>query len=245
MFPPGRILPALLVLLALPLFPAPAGAQRPVRRAPPSPAKFQLSWHAPHGHPRARDVLDVSCGDSSARDTLYVTFDIGRDSAHVIGVDIEMRLWPTGGDTLDRHWWFESRSNPAHLTADFNVFDAPGGAGIWSAAGAGGVRTVSGPDTAFIRAVWAVREVDRARLDGRTRYVFARLIVPRPRSRDLCARPLCFELNYARMATDIHTTEIIRAGERWVSWNPRGTTPCAERVRAARVPVWRPGRDPR
>jgi hypothetical protein len=216
-----------------------AGADDSRPRVVPSPARVFLSWNAPHGDPRAREVLTVACGDTTKRDTLYLTFEVGRDSTPVIGLDAEIRLWPAPGDTLDRAWWFESRSNPAHLLADFNMSDVPGGS-IWAAQGAGGVRTVSGRDTAFIRMVWAVRERDAVMLYGGRNYVFARLLVPRPRSPGVCARPLCFELNYARMATSVMNTEVIRSGGKWLSWNPGGTTPCAPRVQQGRVPVWRP-----
>lgn len=209
------------------------------------PGRFFLSWNAPDGEPRGRESLSAACGDSSRRDTLYVTFDPGRDTTRVIAVDAEIRLWPAPGDTLDRHWWFESRSNPANLLADFNLDGVPGAERIWEATGAGGVRTVSLPDTAKIRLVWAVRMQDGAVLRGGRRYGFARLIVPRPRSAGVCARPLCFELTYARLATDLRDADIIRQGKRWVSWNPGGTAPCAERVRIARVAPWRGPGTPR
>lgn len=239
MFPPEarRRLAGCGVLALLFLLPTHSGAQT-------SPARFFLSWNAPHGHSRARDQITVACGDSAARDTLYVCFDPGRDSTLTIGVDAEIRLWPSGADTLDRHWWFESRSNPAHLFADFNVADFAGGP-IWTGAGAGGVRTVSRRDTAFIRMVWAVRERDAAMVYGGNTYVFARLIVPRPRNTDLCARPLCFELNHASIGKGPRNTEVVRAGQRWASWNPGSSAPCAPRVRQARVVPWRGPGSPR
>ena len=223
----------LLAAAALLLLGTPALAQN-------ASGRFFLSWNAPHGQPRASEILTVSCGDSSMRDTLYLCFDPGRDSTELIAADVEIRLWPADPDTLDRHWRFESRSNPAHLLADFNLSDSPGAEPIWTASGAGGIRTVSKPDTGFIRMVWAVRESDAAVVRGGRLYAFARLIVPRPYLREACARPLCFELVYGRLAHGIRDTEVVRQGRRWVSWNPGGTAPCAERVRQSRLTPWRP-----
>lgn len=228
----------LLILLAAAVVPGAATAQPGLR------AQAYLTWNAPWGQPRASDVRNVVCGDSSRRDTLYLTFDPVRDRSTLIAVDAEIRVWPSDGDTLDRHWWFESRSNPAHLLADFNLDDVPGALRVWTETGAGGVRSVSGPDTAFIRLVWAVRPADAATVLGGKQYAFARLIVPRPRDAGVCGRPLCFELNYVRLARDIRDTEVVWAGRKWVSWNPGSNTPCAERVRQARLGTWRPAKKP-
>jgi len=202
------------------------------------PGRFYLSWNAPWGQPRAREVLDVACRDTTRSDTLYLTFDPGQDTT-LVAVDAELRLWPAEGDTLARHWWFESRSNPAHLLADFNMPEVRGADRIWETMGTGGVRTVSRPDTAFIRVVWAVREAEAAPIRRGRQYAFCRLVFPRPRVRATCAKPLCVELNFARLAFNIRSTEVVRQGRRWVSWNPGGTTPCAERVRLSRVQPWR------
>ena len=218
-------------LLAL-AWPRPTAAQEP--------GKFYLSWHAPYGHPRSRDQLSVACGDSSQRDTLYLTFDPGRDSTELVAVDAELRLIPARGDTLERHWWFESLSNPANLTADFNLENAPGARRIWEAMGAGGVRTVSGPKGAVIRLVWAVRPADVAVVHGGSQYAFARIVIPRPGNVDDCAHPVCIELVFGRLAFDVQDEHFVRDGRRWLSWNPGDQTPCAESIRKSRLAPWRP-----
>ena len=204
------------------------------------PGQFFLSWNAPYGEPRARDQRTIACGDTSERDTLFVTFETGRDSVQLIAVDARIRIVPAPPDTLERHWWFESRSNPAHLTVDFNLEDSPGAARIWPTTGAGGVRTVSGPTGAQIRLVWAVRPMEASVVRGGTRYGFARLVIPRPRDARVCERPLCFELEFGRFAFDVQDEHAVRDGKRWVSWNPGDRAPCAGPIRQGRVKSWRP-----
>lgn len=112
---------------------------------------------------------------------------------------------------------------------------------IWESQGNGGVRTVSGPDTAFIRMVWAVRPQDFSVIRSGQTYVFARLLVPRPANPVVCAKPVCFELTFGRLGRSVGSTDIVLQGKRWASWNPGSGAPCAPRVRVARVQPWRPG----
>ena len=102
---------------------------------------------------------------------------------------------------------------------------------------------VSGRTGADIRLVWAVRPLDITAIHGGHRYAFARLVIPRPANRDVCARPVCMELVFGRLACDIQDEQFVREGKRWVSWNPNDRAPCAAPIRKSRVTPWRPPRD--
>lgn len=229
--------PALLAGLTLGLLHVASGGAAWAAAAP----RIFLSWNAPYGSPRAVQDLRAAC-DSTRRDTLYVCFDPGRDSTELVAIDAELRLWPADGDTLDRHWWFESRSNPAHLKADFNVADVPGATAPWSESGAGGIRTTSSADSARIRLVWAVRSRDFAVVRGGHRYSYARIVVPRPPPGPACARPVCIELTYARLTYEVGRRDLVRRGVRWATWNREAGDPCGGRARANPVSPWYPDR---
>jgi len=211
-----------------------------------SEARFHLSWNAPFGSPRAREALTVACGDSTLRDTLYVCFDPGPDSTLLIAAEADLRVWPARGDTLEHHWMFESRSNPASLRAQFNLEDVPGALPIWNPGGAGGVASRTREDGTHWKLGWAVRPMDGVVVPGGRIYAFARLLIPRPRERAVCAHPLCIEIMYGLLghATGPGGGEAVYRGQRWASWNPGSESPCADRREKGRVSPWLPA-DPK
>jgi hypothetical protein len=84
---------------------APAAVPAPASAAPDvKPVTFYAAWRAPWGTPRATDHLMVSCTDEEVRDTLYLTFDPGRDST-IFGMIGEVYFRAQPSDTLGPLWW--------------------------------------------------------------------------------------------------------------------------------------------
>jgi hypothetical protein len=171
-------------------------------------------------------------------DTLYLCFDPGRDSTTITAVDALLWFRPAPGDTLDRHWWFESHSNPANLRVHYNPDGVIGASRVWSSDGIGGARSHSTPAEAFTRMVYAVRTMDRATIYGGRVYCFTRVLVPRPPRKDICARPICIEWDWAGFAHSKGDKEQCRRGSRFVTWNPGSKDPCAAEREKARVSPW-------
>src|SRR5262245_50245430 len=88
------LVPTLAILVLLQA--APARASDP---------RLFLAWHAPYGAPGATSSLNVSCADSTVRDTLFCTFISGRTDT-LYDIDATIYFKAALGDTIGPSWWF-------------------------------------------------------------------------------------------------------------------------------------------
>src|SRR5262245_47285481 len=106
--------------------PAPVDTLRP-----PPEARLYLTWHAPFGQPGATDQLTAACGDTTAKDTLYMCFDPGTDADHFQSFTATVYFWATAGDTLDPHWSFGEGRDFKRLQVQFAPDSVAGAEPAW------------------------------------------------------------------------------------------------------------------
>lgn len=191
-----------------------------------APAIF-LSWSAPYGMQGARETITSSCDDSTASDTLYLTFDPGRDQARLIGIDANLLIRAAPGDTLGPFWDL-SRSGPGrgNLRVDFE--DPPSGSpSPWQVTGQGIQRYRKIRETGQLVLVYFVPADQGGPVAGGTRYFFARVIL-RHRGRAAgCRQPVCVGL--VRLKPSYGPgSPWITSGARFVSRNSPGGEACTE-----------------
>ncbi len=200
--------------------------------------RFFLTWNAPFGVAGSRERIAPSC-DSTALDTLYVCFDPGRDSAQVVGGSVTIRFWPAMGDTLAPHWRFEQRTGYGGLRAQLNP-DSTGLPRLWETGGMGGLRYRSQREGGTTRIVYAVPSVLAATVRAGQRYVFARLLVPRPALGASCAAPLCVELEQGSVAFGRKDEVFTKRGSRFVVRGTGDGEACATYREIGAVRRWTP-----
>lgn len=203
--------PALLLLLA-------------ARHAVAEPRVY-LSWNAPWGSPRARSFIVPDCADTTHDDTLYVCFDPGRDTT-LVGVTAQLWFRPGDKDTLGHAWHFDDHSVP-RLRAHFGDQPACGALTPWGGLGAGGARYHSLTDAGALRMIWAVAANQVAHVDSGRVYLFARVMVPRPRDPSECRRSLCIEWSSSLISFGGRGAVQAASVARSVAWNSAGGAACA------------------
>jgi hypothetical protein len=98
--------------------------------------RLNLSWHAPHGMPRASDTLIASCDDTLRVDTLYMSFESPRPLPALTVVHAAVNFRPQVGDTLDPFWMFKTGwANGGNMLIDFAPFDGEDYPTPWTHAG--------------------------------------------------------------------------------------------------------------
>jgi len=197
------------------------------RIAPPN-ARIHLTWHAPYGQPRASDRLFAVCGDTAAKDTLFMCFDPGRGSARFIGLRAVVQFRAAAGESLGADWQFGEGQKLRGLEVELNPDDVPGTGRAWpaSAVTAAYYRTTSASGKLFM--VVAVPSMRAPAVEPGTLYCFARVLVPRPaRKSPGCDRPVCIEWALAALSYDLGDEREVKLGNRFVSWNSRDGKVCA------------------
>ncbi|HKQ58533.1 MAG TPA: hypothetical protein VJY35_11755 [Candidatus Eisenbacteria bacterium] len=193
------------------------------------PAVF-LSWSAPLGVPGARDTAFQACNDTTAAETLFVTFDPGEGVNQLMGIDARLLFTAQPGDSLEAFWDFSrSGANPWNLRIEFDEPPA-GAASPWAVGGSGGVRYDRRKNQAALDLSYAVAASRTMSVLGGTRYFLARVII-RLRRAGLagCRTPVCIELDHMVISHGGSTSRWISDGERFVSWNSPGGAACSER----------------
>ena len=217
----------------------PRGPSLPTQIGSPN-ARMYLAWHAPYGQPRALEVLSAACGDTSSKDTLYMSFDPGRSTDHFLGLTATVYFWAAGSDSLGAHWQFGDRENYHGLEVQFlprvSGFDSP-----WPEQKMGRAGYSFTSASGKLRMILAMRKSEAVVVKGGTQYVFARLLVPRPAAMTPgCDRPMCIEWAVAGIAYDLGDAPEVNRGSRFAAWNSPGGRSCDPmRHFAAPVP-WAP-----
>lgn len=190
-----------------------------------------LAWSAPYGMPGARDAIITSCSDSTAADTLFISFDPGRDHERLIGIDANVFFRPLPGDTLGPYWYLGR-----NIRVDFE--EPPDGIPTpWPVMGVGMPRYRKDPEIGQLPLTFSVPASDAGPVKGGTRYHFARIILKHRGVMEGCGQPVCVELYRLKPSYGPSGTWIM-TGERFVSRNSPDGGVCSEyRLRP-------PGMDP-
>jgi hypothetical protein len=240
-----------LVLCALAMGQAAPPAARAVQMAPPDTtrpaenARIYLTWHAPYGQPGATDQLNSACGDTTARDTLYMCIDTGNDADKFQSFTATLYFWAAPGDSLDPHWLFGEGQKIERLQVEYAPRDIPGVEPAWPASAYAASGYSSSKASGKLRLIAAGADGVGWPLKGGQTYVAARLLVPRPPAKSRsCERSVCIEWSLALFGLGSGRLPEIHAGERFVSWNSKGGKACATMRSFAAPAPWRPPKAP-
>lgn len=217
---------------------------------PTSPPLLYLSWSAPWGTPRAKDRVMAPCGTEAAFDTLYLTFDPGRDAPTFFGVMGEIYFRSSGPDTLGPLWSFNDRPEvDSNLDLQFpSITDSArwGAPSPWKGQGFGAKKYDRTPGSGRLQFVYAVPEQVVGPIRGGRRYALARLILPRGvRGMGSCEQPVCIEWSTAGLTFVVDEGEIDAArqgGGRFVTWNSKDGRSCADYNGITAPSGWKPKR---
>jgi hypothetical protein len=163
--------PLLVALLAL-AAPAMALADEP---------KIYLSWGAPHGLPGASTSLSWTGGDTTRVDTLFLSFDPGKDTT-LVGGTLTVWFRALSGDSLSLLWQSAGGLNlPSGMKFEFANTPVSGHPFPWESFGIGDFGyTRPGRTVGQVRALFAVAASRAARVQGGKLYGLARLLLRRP-----------------------------------------------------------------
>ncbi len=206
--------------------------------------RLYMAWKAPHGMPGARTNLDLACGDTSRVDTLYLSFETGRDLPGFFGVSARLRFHPAEGDSLGVFWSFGSDgANPGALQIQLDPDGTFPCSQPWVRPGVGIPMFEFHPWAAQLDFVYAMIRGQEAPVSGRTRYCFARILLKRNR----CAlpgsrQPVCIEWAEAFYSGGGRDLPIERGLARYVTVNSPDGSVCGPYRRFARPAAWTPGR---
>jgi hypothetical protein len=204
-------------------------------------ARLYLTWHAPFGQPRATDQLTAACGDTTAKDTLYMCFDPGRDVDHFQSFTATLYFWAGGEDSLDAHWRFGEGRSYRRLVIQYAPDSVPGAEPAWPTSAFASSGYSSTRASGKFRMIAAGPAGQGWPLQGGKPYVAARFLVPRPAALDrACDRPVCIEWATAMLGLGGGELPEVKSGQRFVSWNSRGGKVCAPMREFAAPPPWQP-----
>src|SRR5262245_46365280 len=191
-------------------------------------ARIYLSWHAPYGQPGATDQLVSACGDTTAKDTLYMSIDTGSDADKFQSFTATIYFWSAPGDSLDPHWLFGEGQQIHGLQIEYAPPDIPGVEPAWPASAYAASGFSNSKASGKLRMIAAGPDGQGWPLKGGQTYVAARLLVPRPPAKSRsCERPVCIEGSLALFGLGSGKLPEIHTGQRFVSWNSKGGKVCS------------------
>ncbi len=220
----------------------PVATRAAAKPAAPAPQpRLYLSWNAPYGTPRAAASIDAACGDTSAVDTLYLSFDPGRTVPDFRGLSANLYFHSEEGATLGEYWKQGGRgANGSPLTVSFasdpdNGFETP-----WITQGAGApfYDFVSG--SGRLRLIYAISVGSPVKAGNL--YGFARVFVRRPAAGiGGCGAPMCVEWHSSWFAYSLKDEKDVNRGDRWVSINSPEGKVCRPVREVVGAKTWKPG----
>jgi hypothetical protein len=193
-----------------------------------------LSWHAPYGAAGASETLTAACGDSLRADTLYLSFDPGRDSPTFYGMIAVLNVRASSGDSLGPYWSLAvTEQNRAGLRIELGLdydFPAPQ---PWKATGTGRQLSDKRVGSKVISMLHAVKSTDAAPVQNGTVYCFGRLVfLHRGDEPAGCGESVCIEWESAQLGFGPkEAVDVASGGSRFVTWNSADGTAC-EVIRA-------------
>jgi hypothetical protein len=199
--------------------------------------QLYLSWRQPYGMPGASDTLTIVPGDTTRIDTLFLSFDPGRDAPRFFAMSAQLDFHPQPGDTLGPYWQFQRGMLRMEFDPD-GTYPCPQ---PWIAHGFGVPTLQFDPGRLRLDMIFAVRVEDTAPVAAGTRYCFGRVMLVQKHCRlPGASQPVCIEFAVGRMSfggPDVITSE---GPQRWVTVNARDGGVCSE-VRHHPAPeAWRP-----
>ncbi len=206
--------------------------------------KLYMSWRAPYGMPGASDTLSVPYDDTTRVDTLYLSFETGRDAPHFYGIFARLYFHPPFGDTLGTYWhWGRGWWNQGNLRIEFDpdgTWPCPQ-AWIFRGQGASIFDFEQGGHSGRLDLIYAVRDSDAAPVEAGTRYCFARVMLRQKKSMLPGAhQPVCIEWAQARMSFGAGDVYVTRGPGRFVSANSPTGSVCEPYRRTTMPGSWHP-----
>ena len=208
-----------------------------------SESHLYMAWGAPWGMPGARSNLNLSCRDTNAVDTLYLSFETGRDVPRFYVMMAYLDILPAAGDSLGAFWDFSHNgANKGGLKIQVDpdgTFPCPQ---PFVRPGMGIPRYDFEPAHGRLFVAYAVRLENPAPVLASTRYCFARLLLDRRRcSLPGASQPVCIEWERAEYTPNTKAdVAISRGAERFVSLNSPAGKVCAPYRAIGRPHVWLP-----
>jgi len=223
----SRRLPLLvLVLIVLGLSHSNAQAGKP---------QLYLSWHAPFGSPRASETVFMADGDTTATDTLYLSFDPGHRDTTFLALDATITMRCAEGDTLSPFWRTGAMGKvmmgPRNPRVQFNDTGDWPTPSPWLAVGIGQSAYDWARYSARVRLMYGVGPQQGAPVDSGRIYTIARIVIRHPAAGIANAtQPLCFEWTGSTFAySNFEPEESVHYGDhRWASLNSRNGAICRD-----------------
>lgn len=218
---------ALLVLLA-----PPAGAAE---------ARLFVTAGAPFGVPGARTNLTIPC-DGKGADTLYLSFDPGRDSPGMLGLSSSLYFHVAEGDSLGSFWKIDDMNVPnSPIRVVFEADTTRGFVTPFLSPGAGQGRYDYAAGSGRIRIIYAVAANAASPVEGGHIYGFARIIVRRPGEKQGgCGQPMCVEWHSASIALGMTDVFDANGGPRWATINSPDGMMCESFRTPYATKPWKP-----
>jgi hypothetical protein len=202
-----------------------AGARRP-------PELF-LAWRAPFGTPGALRDVALRGGEAARPETLYLSFDPGRDSETFYGLDATLLFRVPIGDTLGSLWRFGGGSmNRRNVQIEFPTAESAWGCERpFASPGFGAPSYRYGPESGDLQLIFAVPTEQAAPIRTGRRYCFGRVIFPAGSTMDdRDGQAVCIEWVKADFSFALEgdgTSVLGRPVERFVAVNSPGAKVCA------------------
>lgn len=196
-----------------------------------SPEMF-LAWRAPYGTAGALRDVALRAGEAARPETLYLSFDPGRDAGTFYGMDVTLLFRVPVGDTLGTLWRFGGGSmNRRNVQIEFPTDDSWGCPRPFRSQGFGAPNYRLDAHTGELQVIFAVPTEQAAPIRTGQRYCFARVIIPAASSLDENeGQAVCVEWVKSDLAFALEgdaTSVLGRAVERFVSLNSPGSRVCA------------------
>jgi hypothetical protein len=204
-------------------------------------AQLFLSWNAPWGSKRAQKARTPACADSTAEDTLFLSFLPGR-TGKFTGFTAQLFVHATGGDTLGAWWHMEGKGgeNAGSLRVEWAAAPGFDFRQPFPVSGQGFVLLDRTPTTVRLRLVFAVPLDGAGPIAADGVYALCRVILKHRPSRRLagCDRPVCLEWGKATLAFGPKDEPEVSRGERFVAF--AGSHAVCEPFRGPRPASWKP-----
>jgi hypothetical protein len=206
--------------------------------------QLYMAWRAPYGTPGATDTLSVPYDDTTRVDTLYLSFETGRDAPHFYGAYARVYFHPPTGDTLSTYWhWGRGWWNQGNLRVEYDPDGTWPGPQAWVNRGQGAALFDFGESahSGRLDLVYAVRDDQTAPVQAHTRYCFARVMLRQKKCTLPGAhQPVCIEWMQARLSFGQGDVYATHGPGRFVSANSPSGDVCEPYRRTPMPGSWHP-----
>jgi hypothetical protein len=213
------------------------------RRAP----ELFLAWRAPYGTAGAVSDVPLRGSETARPETLYLSFDPGRNSDRFYGMDCTLLFRVPPGDSLGSLWRFGGGTmNRRNIQIEFPTDDTWGLPRPFRTAGFGAPNYRSDAWGGMLQVIYAVPVEQAGPIRKDRHYCFARVVFPAGSVLDeRDGQPVCIEWSRSDLGFALEgegTSVIGRAVERFASVNSPGSRACASFRRAPEA--WSPTSTP-